>query len=137
MSIFVFKSLHLTAEDLCFSSQSSTCIITSIVDNSNTSEIIHDCNLYCSMNGSFCSETSYGDTLICDNLNDLLNPNIKGVVFNSSSVQDLSDTWLKQKGLHVIHLNGNHVYPKLDEVKLLLQQNINTDLQCLGEPCFE
>ena len=89
------------------------------------------------MNGSFCSETSYGDTLICDNLNDLLNPNIKGVVFNSSSVQDLSDTWLKQKGLHVIHLNGNHVYPKLDEVKLLLQQNINTDLQCLGEPCFE
>ena len=43
------------------------------------------------------------------------------------------DAWFISKGLHICHLNVHHLYPKLDEIKILLNEQKNIDIICLGE----
>ena len=48
------------------------------------------------------------------------------------SGQDM-DAWFNSKGLHICHLNVHYLYPKLDEIKILLHEQNNMDIFCLGE----
>ena len=43
------------------------------------------------------------------------------------------DLWFSKKGLNLAHLNIHYLYPKLDEIKLLLRQQSNLDILCLCE----
>lgn len=43
------------------------------------------------------------------------------------------NTWYTNKGLHVSHLNIHFLYPKLDEIKILLNLQENIDIFCLSE----
>ena len=43
------------------------------------------------------------------------------------------DAWFVSKGLHICHLNVHYLYPKLDEIKLLLHEQNSMDIFCLGE----
>ena len=42
------------------------------------------------------------------------------------------NTWFGAKGLHITYLNAHYLYPKLDELKLLLSEQ-NIDIFCLCE----
>ena len=44
----------------------------------------------------------------------------------------LGPKWLQNKGLHFCHLNVHYLYPKLDEIKMLLHEQ-NIDILCLCE----
>ena len=44
----------------------------------------------------------------------------------------LGPKWLQNKGLHFCHLNVHYLYPKLDEIKMLLQEQ-DIDILCLCE----
>ena len=43
------------------------------------------------------------------------------------------DAWFASKGLHICHLNVHYLYPKLDEIKILLHEQNNLDIFCVGE----
>ena len=43
------------------------------------------------------------------------------------------NAWFSSKGLHFTHLNVQYLYPKLDEIKLLLHDQDNIDILCLCE----
>ena len=43
------------------------------------------------------------------------------------------DAWFVSRGLHICHLNVHYLYPKLDEIKILLHEQKNIDIFCLGE----
>ena len=45
---------------------------------------------------------------------------------------DNFEPWFQQKGVHIVHLNIHYLYPKLDEIKLLLSSQ-NIDILCLCE----
>ena len=40
--------------------------------------------------------------------------------------------WFSEKGLKIVHLNVHYLYPKLDEIKIILA-NQNIDILCLSE----
>ena len=44
--------------------------------------------------------------------------------------EDIEPKWLLNKGLHICHLNVHYLYPKLDEIKILLHEQ-NIDILCL------
>ena len=46
--------------------------------------------------------------------------------------QNSSEPWFRSKGLKIVHLNIHYLYPKLDEIKLLLS-NQDIDILCLCE----
>ena len=46
--------------------------------------------------------------------------------------EDIEPKWLQNKGLHICHLNVHYLYPKLDEIKILLHEQ-NIDILCLCE----
>ena len=54
---------------------------------------------------------------------------------NSSHTPAISsrESWFKKKGLHVMHLNVHYLYPKLDDLKLLINEQSNMDIICLCE----
>ena len=43
------------------------------------------------------------------------------------------NTWFPSKGLHISHLNIHYLFPKLDEIKILLNDQSNIDILCLCE----
>ena len=43
------------------------------------------------------------------------------------------NAWFSSKGLHISHLNVHYLYPKLDEIKHLLNDQGNIDILCLCE----
>ena len=43
------------------------------------------------------------------------------------------NTWFPSKGLHITHLNIHYLFPKLDEIKILLNDQSNIDILCLCE----
>ena len=51
--------------------------------------------------------------------------------FPTNSAQCDNAIWLREKGLHIVHLNINHLYSKLDELKLHISNNNNIDCVCI------
>ena len=44
-----------------------------------------------------------------------------------------TNAWFSKKGLHISHLNVHYLYPKLDELKILMSTQANIDILCLSE----
>ncbi|MES9905540.1 MAG: reverse transcriptase family protein, partial [Sedimenticola sp.] len=106
-------------------------------------------------------DTSYVDILTPDGTNSTVHDDDVGYINNSSSadlnsishtnssvlnassvdthtnsqsaVVDLTETWGLMKGLNIAHLNIHYLYPKLDDLKHLLNQNPNLDIFCVCE----
>ena len=45
----------------------------------------------------------------------------------------IAEPWFNKKGLHMMHLNIHYLYPKLDEIKVILSQQPNIHIICLCE----
>ncbi|MEW8547323.1 MAG: endonuclease/exonuclease/phosphatase family protein, partial [Candidatus Thiodiazotropha sp.] len=54
-------------------------------------------------------------------------------VLNRTKDENSEPNCLQNKGLHICHLNIHYLYPKLDEVKILLSNQANIDILCLCE----
>ena len=52
---------------------------------------------------------------------------------NSNQQNHHMNAWFPEKGLHFTHLNIHYLYPKLDQIKLLLHNQDNIDILCLCE----
>jgi exonuclease III len=54
-------------------------------------------------------------------------------LLNSDVVDNCSDVFFLKKGLQIFHLNIHYLYPKIDDIKLLLHQHCNIDIMCFCE----
>ena len=54
-------------------------------------------------------------------------------ILNNVTTSDIESNWLNNKGLHICHLYIQYLYPKLDEIKILLYNQPNIDIFCLCE----
>lgn len=107
----------------------------------------------CSADSSECN-SNYNDSSVCEICSVcLLNRNTCNCISfyvldtDSSTVQNVTNdteflindtdlintTWFKNTGLHIVHLNIHFIYPKLDEIKLIMSDQNNIDLFCICE----
>ena len=54
-------------------------------------------------------------------------------ILNDTTISGIDKNWLNNKGLHICHLNIHYLYPKLDEIKILLHNQPNLDIFCICE----
>ena len=55
------------------------------------------------------------------------------VTQENSPASPIEQNWFQNKGLNIMHLNIHYLYPKLDELKILLSQKAEIDIICLCE----
>lgn len=101
------------------SENDNTCIYTLNVDSTDT-----------------LSDRNHDDHDSCFNSNmfdDVTIPTSPVNIDNSSFDSHQIDQWFTKKGLNIVHLNIHYVYPKLDEIKMVLNEQPNIDILCLCE----
>ena len=95
--------------------------------DSHSTNCLKDCSFYSSC--TLDSSRSCNDYHEAQNMHTLLNCSN-----DDTFTQDpVSEPWFGRKGLNIIHLNIHYLYPKLDEIKIMLTQQQSIHIICLCE----